>query len=293
MVIKRTIGEKIFDSANVVFLTVFSLVTLYPFLYVIFASVSVSDELMKHVGALFMPLGFSWAAYKATLANPMILSGYANTIFVVVVGTLYNIIMTSMGAYILSRKNFFWKKTIIAMVLVTMYFGGGLIPKYLLIQNLGMTNTLWALIIPEAISTWNLFIMRTFFMGIPDSLEESAKLDGANDFTVLLKVILPLSMPVIAVMLLYYGVAHWNTWFDAMIYIRKRSLYPLQLVLREILIINSTDSMMSDAGIAERSSVSETIKYATIMVATLPILFAYPWLQKYFVKGVMIGALKG
>lgn len=293
MVIKKTIGEKIFDSANVVFLTAFSLVTLYPFLYVIFASVSVSDELMKHTGALFMPLGFSWAAYKATLANPMILSGYANTIFVVVVGTVYNLIMTSMGAYILSRKNFFWKKIIIAMVVVTMYFGGGLIPKYLLIQNLGMTNTLWALIIPDAISTWNLFIMRTFFMGIPDSLEESAKLDGANDFTVLLKVILPLSMPVIAVMLLYYGVAHWNTWFDAMIYIRKRSLYPLQLVLREILIINSTDSMMSDTSIAERSSVSETIKYATIMVATLPILFAYPWLQKYFVKGVMIGALKG
>lgn len=293
MVIRRTFGEKVFDFFNVIFLTVMMLVTLYPFLYVVFASLSESSLLIQHTGVLLGPRGFSLEAYAAVLENPMISRGYMNTLFIVLVGTAYNLLMTSMGAYVLSRRGYFWSKPLTALIVFTMYFGGGLIPKYLLIQNLGMMNSLWALIIPEAIGTWNLFIMRTFFVGIPDSLEESAKMDGANDFTVLFYIILPLSLPVIAVMILYYGVGHWNSWFDAMIYLRKRTLYPLQLVLREILIVNSTDSMTSQTGIDDKLSVSETIKYATIIVATLPILCAYPWLQKYFVKGVMIGALKG
>lgn len=293
MVIRRTFGEKVFDFCNAVFLIVMMLITLYPFLHVVFASLSESSLLIQHTGVLLAPQGFSLDAYAAVLKNPMISRGYMNTLFIVVVGTAYNLLMTSMGAYVLSRRNYFWSKPLTALIVFTMYFGGGLIPRYLLIQDLGMMNSLWALIIPEAIGTWNLFIMRTFFVGIPDSLEESAKIDGANDFTILFYIILPLSLPVIAVMILYYGVGHWNSWFDAMIYLRKRTLYPLQLVLREILIINSTDSMTNDTSINDKLSVSETIKYATIIVATLPILFAYPWLQKYFVKGVMIGALKG
>lgn len=293
VIIKRTLGDRIFDAVNALLLTFLMIITLYPLLYVVFASLSSPNELISHTGLLLKPQGFTFGAYKAVLKNPMIFSGYKNTLFIVIVGTVYNIVMTSMGAYVLSRKKFFWKKPMTYMVIVTMFFGGGLIPSYLLIQNLGLGNKLWALIIPSAIGTWNLIIMRTSFASIPDSLIESAGMDGANEFTILFKIVLPLSLPTIAVMALYYGVGHWNSWFNAMIYLRKRELYPLQLVLREILISNSTNDMMQNVAVTEKEAISETIKYATIMVATVPILCAYPFLQKYFVKGAMVGALKG
>lgn len=292
MVIKKTVGDKIFDFFNYVILTLLMIITIYPFLYVVFASFSSADQLAASRGLLYKPLGFSINAYKAVFDNPMILIGYKNTIFYVLVGTLYNLLMTSLGAYVLSRKNFFWKKYMLAMVIFTMFFGGGLIPNFLLVKGLGMYNTVWALIIPGAISTMNLIIMKTSFESIPDGLEESAKIDGANDFTILFKIILPLSMSTIAVMVLYYGVGHWNSWFGALIYLRNKNLYPLQLVLREILISNSMNDMLQNTE-ADKQFLSETIKHATIMVATLPILLVYPFLQKYFVKGVMIGALKG
>lgn len=173
-----------------------------------------------------------------------------------------------------------------------MVFNGGLIPTFLLVNKLGMLNTAWALLIPSAINTFNLIIMRTAFQNVPVSLEESAKIDGANEWTILFRIIIPLSMPVISVMILWYAVGHWNSYFSALIYLRSRELYPLQLVLREILVTNSTDSMMTGAGAADKEPIGETIKYATIIISTLPILCLYPFLQKYFVKGVMIGALK-
>ncbi|KRF10026.1 sugar ABC transporter permease [Paenibacillus sp. Soil766] len=293
MVVKRTVGDYIFDSATVIILAALAVITAYPFVYVIFASLSSADELTAHSGLLLKPLNLSLEAYKAVLSNPIIYSGYMNTLFIVVVGTAYNIIMTSMGAFVLSRKDFFWRKPITLMIVFTMFFGGGLIPNFLLVKNLGLMDSLWALIIPGAIGTWNLIIMRTAFQGIPDSLVESAHIDGAHDFIILFKIILPLALPTIAVMVLYYGVGHWNEWFGAMIYLRNRDLWPLQLALREILISNSTDEMMSGTVAQDRAAIGETIKYATIMVATLPILAAYPFLQKYFVKGVMVGALKG
>ncbi|MGO4497201.1 carbohydrate ABC transporter permease [Paenibacillus sp. 2RAB27] len=293
MVVKKTVGDYIFDSVNVILLAALAVITAYPFVYVIFASLSSADELTAHSGLLLKPLGLSLNAYKAVLKNPIIYTGYMNTLFIVVVGTAYNIMMTSMGAFVLSRKDFFWRKPITIMIVFTMFFGGGLIPNFLLVKNLGLMDSLWALIIPGAIGTWNLIIMRTAFQGIPDSLVESAHIDGAHDFTILFKIILPLALPTIAVMVLYYGVGHWNAWFGAMIYLRNRDLWPLQLALREILISNSTDEMMSGTVAQDRQSIGETIKYATIMVATLPILAAYPFLQKYFVKGVMVGALKG
>ncbi|SDB99566.1 putative aldouronate transport system permease protein [Paenibacillus sp. UNCCL117] len=293
MVVKKTVGDYIFDSVNMILLAALAVMTAYPFVYVIFASLSQADELTAHSGILLKPLGLSLDAYKAVLKNPMIYTGYMNTLFIVVVGTAYNIIMTSMGAFVLSRKDFFWRKPMTIMIVFTMFFGGGLIPNFLLVKNLGLMDSLWALIIPGAIGTWNLIIMRTAFQGIPDSLIESAHMDGAHDFIVLFKIILPLALPTIAVMVLYYGVGHWNAWFGAMIYLRNRDLWPLQLALREILISNSTDEMMSGTVAQDRQSIGETIKYATIMVATLPILAAYPFLQKYFVKGVMVGALKG
>lgn len=293
MVIKKTWGEKIFDVVNVLIMLLLVVICVYPILYVFFASLSDSDKLLAHSGLLLKPLGFNIDAYMKVFKNPDIIRGYGNTIFIVVVGVFLNVFITSLGAYVLSRKDAYFKGILMKLITFTMFFGGGLIPMYLTIKDLGLLNKIWALIIPGLISTYNLIIMRTSFMAIPDSLEESAKLDGANDFTILFRIILPLSKPVIAVMVLYYGVSHWNSWFSAMVYLRDRTLYPLQLILREILINNSTANMTGTAGIGEAALIGESIKYATIMVATLPILAVYPFLQKYFVKGVMIGALKG
>jgi putative aldouronate transport system permease protein len=270
-----------------------SAVTVYPFLYVLFASLSDPSWVVQMRGLIWYPKGFTIEAYKLVFANPSILTGYVNTLIYVVFGTALNILMTSLGAYALSRQSVMWKNPLMFIIVFTMFFNGGLIPTYLLINELGMLDSRWALIIPSAMSAYNLIIMRTSFQGIPVSLEESAKLDGANDFTVLFRIVLPLSMPVVAVMILFYGVSHWNGWFNALIYLRTRDLYPLQLILREILITNSTDSMMTGVGGADKMPIGETIKYATIIVATVPILLLYPFLQKYFVKGVMIGAIKG
>ncbi|OCT11244.1 sugar ABC transporter permease [Paenibacillus pectinilyticus] len=289
----RSWGERIFDVSNSLFLILLSLVTIYPFLYVLIASLSDPVWIVQVRGLLWYPKGLNVEAYALVFKNPAIMTGYLNTIVNVVLGTTINILMTSFGAYALSRQDVMWKNPVMFMIVFTMFFSGGLIPTYLLINDLGMVDTRWALLIPTAMSAYNLIIMRTAFQGVPISLEESAKLDGANDFTILFRVILPLSMPVVAVMVLFYGVAHWNTWFSALIYLRSRDLYPLQLILREILITNSTESMMTGVGGNDKMPIGETIKYATIIVATAPIVFLYPFLQKYFVKGVMIGAIKG
>ncbi|CAI6085677.1 carbohydrate ABC transporter permease [Cohnella sp. JJ-181] len=289
----RSRGERLFDGANVAIVLLLSAVTLYPFLYVLIASVSDPAWVVKMRGLVWFPHGFSLESYKLVFDNPAILTGYGNTLLYVVVGTALNILMTSLGAYALSRQNVKWKNPVMFLIVFTMFFNGGLIPTYLLVNNLGMLDSRWALIVPSAMSAYNLIIMRTAFQSVPASLEESAKLDGANDFTVLFRIVLPLSMPVVAVMILFYGVGHWNSWFNALIYLRNRELYPLQLILREILITNSTDSMMTGVGGADKMPIGETIKYAAIIVATVPILLLYPFLQKYFVKGVMIGAVKG
>lgn len=293
MKIKISLGERIFDTLNIFLMFLLMLLTLYPMLYIVFASFSKPMDFMMHEGLLFAPLGFSLASYEAVAKNPNILSGYAVTIFVVVVGVFLNIIMTVLGAYFLSRKGVLFNRFITFFIIFTMYFNGGLIPTYLTVRNLGLDNSLWALIIPGAISTFNLIIMRTAFASIPDSMEESAKLDGANHITILFKIMLPLALPTVAVLVLYYGVSHWNSWFSAMIYLRKRNLFPLQLILREIIIQNDTNTMTTGAGAGDRELISETIKYAVIVVATAPILALYPFLQKYFVKGVMVGAVKG
>lgn len=290
---KRSTGEIVFNVFNSVFMAFLIMITLYPFLYVAFASFSDPNLMMRQTGLLLYPAGYSLASYKAVFRNPMITIGYFNTLIVVVIGTSINVLFTSMGAYVLSRKKLYWKKLFMVIVVITMFFSGGLIPLYLVILNLGMINTRWALIIPSAISTYNMIIMRTYFLTIPDEIEESAVMDGAHDLLILFRIIVPLATPIIAVMILFYGVGHWNSWFSAMIYLQNRNLYPLQLVLREILIINSIDSMTTDTSFADRAPIAETIKYATIMVSTVPILTIYPFLQKHFVKGIMIGALKG
>lgn len=266
----------------------------YPFLYVIFSSFSDPDKLISHQGILLKPLGFSVEGYKIVFRNPSVVSGYANTIFYVVVGTLLNLAMTAIGAFVVSRKNMLFGKYIMMLITFTMFFGGGLVPTYILMNNLHLIDTRAALIIPGAIGTFNLIIMRTGFMSIPDSLEESAIIDGANDFVVFTRIILPLVKPTMAVIALYYAVGHWNSWFGAMIYLRSREKYPLQLILKEILVQNDTSSMTSvtDPSVVQTDKFKYLIQYCTMVVATVPILFIYPFLQKYFVKGVMIGSLK-
>ena len=294
MKIKRTVGERIFDTANVVFMFIIGFIMFYPMWHVLVSSFCDNNLLMAHRGLLFLPLDANFESYKMVFKNPMILTGYANTIFIVVVSLIINIVLTALGAYFLSRKGVFWRDKVMFLIIVTMYFNGGLIPNYLLISKyLNMNDSYLALILPGAITTYNMIIMRTSFAGIPDSLEESAKLDGANHFTILFQIVFPLSKAVIAVVILYYAVAHWNSWFTASIYIITREKYPLQLILREILINNDTASMAQGDDVADEHSIGETIKYAVIVVTTLPILCVYPFLQKNFVKGVMIGSLKG
>lgn len=294
MKIKRSNGEKIFEVFNVIFMLMMIIITLYPFYYVAICSISDSLQLSGERGLMLFPKGLSFEAYQAVMDNPNILTGYRTTLIVVAGGTTLNVMMTAFGAFLLTRKQFAIKNTMAYLMIFTMYFSGGLIPTYLLVYKwLNLGNTLWALILPTAISTYNLMIMKANFAAIPDSLEESAKIDGANDIIVLFRIILPLSMPIIAVMILFYGVYHWNSWFQAMIYIRTRAKYPLQLILREILLMNSAETMTGSASAGDRYIIGESIKYATIMVATLPILMVYPFIQRYFVKGIMIGAVKG
>jgi putative aldouronate transport system permease protein len=262
--------------------------------YVFLGSFSDPARMMRHKGLLFFPLGIDLASYKEVLKNEMISIGYRNTVLYVGVGTCINLFMTILGAYGLSRKNLMFKNHVMFVITFTMFFSGGLIPTYLLVNSLKMVNTVWAMLIPSAMSAYNLIIMRTSFQAIPDSLIEAAKIEGAGDVMILTRIIIPLSTAVIAVMVLYYGVANWNAWFNALIYLRERKFYPLQLVLREILIANDLSKMTENTlDTSEKEYLSITIKYATIIISTLPILSVYPFIQKYFIKGVMIGAIKG
>ena len=291
--IKRTPAEEVFNVFNILFLAALSIVTLYPFMYVVFASLSSPSEFIKHTGLLLKPAGFSLEAYKRVLAKPEIITGYSNTIFYVVVGTSVSMLLTMSLGYVLSRKNLYLRNAMMMLIVFTMYFHGGLVPKYLVVRDLGITDTRLAIILPMAIMTSNLIIMRTAFRGVPEALEEAAKVDGMGPVGILFKIMIPLTAPTIAVLVLYYAVHHWNDWFQAAIYLRDSKLFPLQLYLREILILNNQEDMLISSQTADQMALSETIKYATIMVATLPILVLYPFLQKYFTKGVMIGAVKG
>jgi putative aldouronate transport system permease protein len=295
MALRRSIGERVFDSFNVALMILVMIVTLYPLLYVLFASLSTPEAIYRSKGLLLWPVEPTLGGYQLVFKNPSILSGYKNTLIYVVVGTALNVLMTSLGAYVLSRKRLKFGKPLLLMIVFTMYFSGGLIPLFLIVRNLGLINRMWAILLPGAISTWNLLVMRTSFAAIPDSIEESAKMDGAQDFTILFRIIIPLSLPIMAVMTLFYGVAQWNSWFYAVIFLRDRGMYPLQLILREILImkVESDSVRLAMTGDMQSVEMMGLIKYAVIIVATVPILLIYPFLQRYFVKGVMVGSIKG
>ncbi len=290
--INKGIADKAFSFVNTVVMLVLALIMFYPLWYVLVASLSNAMELVKYRGILVYPLDFTLDAYKMAFQNPLLLRSYGNTLFVVIVGVIINLLMTSFGAYFLSRKGIMFQKPIMIMIVITMFFSGGMIPFYFSVRDLGLDGSLWSLILPSAISTFNLIIMKTAFMAVPLSLEESARLDGANDPTVLFCVILPLTKATFAVIGLYYAVSHWNAWFHAMLFLDERTKYPLQLLLREILIQNNVSDMADTGNYTELGFISETIKYAIIIIATAPILCIYPFIQKYFTAGVMIGAVK-
>lgn len=286
-------NRSIFPYINGIIMLILIVITVYPFIYVIMASFSDAVLLAANAGAfLIKPFGFSLEGYKIVLRNPNILIGYKNTLIYVTLGTSINLAFTILGAFVLSRRKFMLKKIMIVMIIITMYFSGGMIPRFIVVQSVGLYDTIWALLIPNAISTWNLIIMRTSFNAIPHEMEEAAKIDGANDLQLLFRVVIPLSVPVIAVMALFYGVGHWNAWFDSMIFIRNTRLYPLQLFLREILIMEQMGEMTSPEVIDDFFNL-QLVKYCSIVISTVPILCIYPLLQKYFVKGIMVGALKG
>jgi putative aldouronate transport system permease protein len=287
-------GERVFNILNTVFMLSLMLITFYPFLYVVLASFSDAGLLIKHRGLLLKPLGINFMSYKMVFRNPILFSSYLNTIIYVVSGTTISVFLTIFGAYSLSRKKLMLRMPIMFFILFTMWFSGGMIPLFLLIRNLHLLNNRLALVLPNAVSAYNLIVTLTYFRGIPDSLEESAKIDGANDYVIMFRIIVPLAVPVISVITLFYSVGIWNSWFHAMIFLNKRDLFPVQLVLREILVLNDTAGVIGGAvAQGDQMQIGETIKYATAVVATLPILMIYPFVQKYFVKGVMVGAIKG
>lgn len=288
----KTLGEKIFNIVNVAILLLLTLIFAYPIWYCLVASFSDPGRLLMYRGVLLKPLGFTLIGYKTVLSNPNVLVGYANTLFYVGVGTILGMLFTILGAYGLSRRNLMLKRPLMLLVVITMYVDCGLIPNFLLIRQLGLYDSRWAVIFATLITTYNMIVMRTAFSQIPRSLEESAMLDGANDFVILWRIILPVSKATIAVVALFIACGRWNAWFNASIFLRDREKYPLQLFLREILIANSTTANegTSEDGIYFLEAI---IKYCTIIVATIPILCVYPFVQKYFVTGVMLGSVKG
>ena len=287
----KSLSDNAFYTIVYIIVTIVFLITLYPFIYII--SVSISNPVAVNRGEIFLwPVGFSLDSYAKVLNNENIWTAYGNTIFYTVVGTIFNIVATLLAAYPLSRKAFCARKFFNFFIVFVMYFSGGLIPTYLLITNLGLYNSRWVMILPGLVSSYNVMICRSAFSSIPDEVIESAEIDGANDLHVLFRIALWLIIPTIAVLTLYYAVGHWNNFFTAMLYLSDSKLYPLQILLRRVLLQASTEFML-DATLEERGIASVQVRYVTIVVATLPILVVYPFIQKYFVKGVMLGAVKG
>ena len=289
---KDSSAISIFNLFNICSLSILALLCIYPIWYVLMASLSNGNLIMQHSGVLLFPIKPNIAAYIAVFKNKMILSGYLNTIKILVISLILQITMTSIGAYFFSRDRVLFKKPLMFIITLTMFISRGMIPFYQNLRSLHLMNSHWGLILPFMISTYNMIILKTSFESIPKSLSEAARIDGAGHIRILFSIVLPLSKPVLAVMLLYYGVGVWNGWFWASTILTDRAMYPLQVILREILLSNDTSVMTQGVSSGDLEAVGATIRYATVIVATLPILCAYPFLQKYFTKGIMIGAVK-
>lgn len=292
--IRDTGLDRAFVIGLYVLLTLILAALLYPLIFVVSASISDPSAIMAGKVVLF-PVGFTLQAYQAVLDYDLIWVGFSNSLFYTVVGTVVNLAVTILAGYALSRRDLVGRNFFMFLFAFTLLFNGGIVPTYLVVNQLGLINTRWALIIPQALSVWNLIITVTYFRtSIPPELREAAQLDGCNDFQFLARVALPLSTPIIAVLTLFYAVSHWNEYFSALLYLNKQELYPLQIMLRNILVQNQIDFTMIDiSAYAARQAMRELLKYALIVVASVPVLLIYPFVQKYFIKGIMIGAIKG
>ncbi|GGG60603.1 carbohydrate ABC transporter permease [Paenibacillus radicis (ex Gao et al. 2016)] len=293
--IKEPVSDKILLGIIYTVLIAVLIVVLYPLIYIVSSSFSSPQAVVSGRVWLF-PVEFSLKGYTAVLNNPRIWSGYYNSLIYMAVGTLISVSLTFALAYPLSKRTFYGRSPIMYMIIITMIFSGGLIPYYLTVKGLGLIDTRWALLLPQAVAVWQVFIAKTFFQeSIPEELNEAAAIDGCSDLRFLWSVVLPLSKPVVAVLALMYAVTAWNAYFDALIFLKNVDLYPLQLILREILIQNSVDnSMMVDIRTMEaRQGMKDLLRFSLIVVSSLPVLIIYPFVQKHFVKGVMIGSLKG
>ncbi|NOU91257.1 ABC transporter permease subunit [Paenibacillus sp. LMG 31460] len=296
--LRQSTGDRLFQVANTTFLILLVALILYPLLYIV--SASVSDPTYVNSGQMWLfPKGFTLEGYDRVFRNADIWTGYMNSIFYTVGGVVINLAVTLPCAYALSRRNLAGRNIFTLFIVFTMFFSGGLIPTYLLVKSLGLVNTYGALILPSAASAINIVVSRTFFQGnVPQEMEEAAAMDGCSDFRLFMQIILPLSKALIAVMALFYGVGHWNQYFSALIYLSNRELYPLQLFLREILVQQEISAQMLTTGsdlnmdMSEQTRISELIKYAVMIIAALPLLIVFPFVQKHFVQGVMIGSLK-
>ncbi len=290
----RTAADRVFMGFIYVFIFLCTAAALYPMIYTLSMSISGPEHIAVN-DIYLLPKGFSTDAYKLVFADREIWSAYYNTLWYTVVGTVLSVVLTVVGAYPLSRKRFFMRRGMMRFIIITMYFSGGLIPQFLLMTNLGLYNTRWACILPYLISAWNLIVCRSFFESIPDTLEEAASIDGASQYRTLFSIYLPLSLPIVAVLTLFYAVGQWNGYFAAMMYLPNSDLHPIQMYIRKILILSNAQSSMGSSvmGGFERSLTTQQLKYAVIIVAVAPILVVYPYVQKYFVKGVMVGSIKG
>lgn len=293
--INQRAGDKVFDFFVYFILVLLLLIVLYPLVYVVSASFSAPYAVTSGQVWLY-PVDFSLVGYETVFRNPDVLSGYRNSIYLTLLGTSVNIILTIICAYPLSVRTFVGRNIFMGILTFTMLFSGGLIPTFLFINKLGLYNTYWALILPGAVSIYNMVIARTFFQSaIPYELYESAELDGCSDIRYLISIVIPLAKPIIAVLILYYAVGHWNSYFSALIYLKDKWKYPLQIILRNIIIQNQIDTttMVDVSSLLKKQGLAELLKYSLIVVSSMPMLIVYPFVQKYFVKGVMIGALKG
>ena len=291
---KRTKGEKIFSIFNTIILSLLCVIFLLPIWHVAMGSISDPLQVAAHSGLFLKPLGTpTLGGYKLVMQNSNILRSYGNTILYVVVSTFIGLVLNILAAYIMSRKNLMFGKAFSKMVVFTMIFNGGLVPTFIVMNKLGLYNTRWAVILPGALTAFNIIIMRTSFMDIPEEMIESARIDGADDAKILTRIILPVSKEIVAVIVLFYAVQHWNEWFNASIYLQDRSLWPLQRVLREIVLQSTENSIVADASGEDVMIYRPLIKYATIMISIIPMMILYPFVQKYFVTGVMVGSVKG